>query len=168
MSQARNLPTPRRRSVKHSASAASSTRSIVLSINRVPPVVRFAIVGASGVLPNLFAVWLLTEVLSLHYIPAIILGAQAGVAWNFIWTDRFVFPDRRNRALWGRLWRFILVGNVDLVVRIPFTAFLVEVIGMTPVVATAIVIAAIFLVKYLLASRTIWRRTPPAISTQTV
>lgn len=120
--------------------------------------VRFAAVGISGTLPNLFLVWLITEVLGGSYIWALVLGAQAGVLWNFLFTDLIVFPGRRGRTLWGRAWRFFAVGNLDLLARLPLTILLVEWWGIAPVPAAAIIIAVIFTVKWLLVSRIIWRK----------
>jgi dolichol-phosphate mannosyltransferase len=125
--------------------------------SRIPPIVRFAAVGVSGTLPNLLIVWLCSEVWAENYVLGLVLGAQAGVAWNFILTDRLVFPGRRDRNFWGRLWRFALVGNLDLVARLPLTVLLVEWWGLPPVPAAALVIAGIFLAKWLLVSRVVWR-----------
>jgi len=130
-------------------------------LGSIPPVARFAAVGLSGTLPNLLIIWLVTEVLGGSYIWSIILGAQAGVIWNFIFTDLIVFPGRRGRTLWGRAWRFFVVGNLDLLARLPLTILLVEWWGVAPVPAAAIIIAVVFIIKWLLVSKIIWPKYSP-------
>lgn len=126
-------------------------------LRRIPPVFRFALVGISGTVPNLAVMWLLVDVAGVNYVVGLVLGAQAGVAWNFALTDRFVFPHRRERTLWGRIWRFAFVGNLDLLARIPLTVLLVEWWHWPAVPAAAVVIGIVFMAKWLLVSKVIWR-----------
>ena len=61
-----------------------------------------------------------------HYLPAAILANQFAVVWNFLLTEQAAVPRPPTPdACSGRFGRFALLGNVDLVLRIPLLALLV-------------------------------------------
>ena len=55
----------------------------------------FLLIGASGVLPNLLATWLLVR-LGVHYLLAAILANQVALLWNFLLIDFVLFHHRRS------------------------------------------------------------------------
>lgn len=125
---------------------------------RVPAPVVFALVGASGIVPNLAVVAALPQ-LGVSVVVASAVAIQVALAWNFVGTELLVFRDRRVGQLWHRAARFWAVGNVDLL-RLPFVALLVHAIGMGGVSANAITLAAAFLIRYQLTSRLVYRHAP--------
>ncbi|MDT9698858.1 glycosyltransferase family 2 protein [Streptomyces sp. P17] len=108
----------------------------------------FGLIGASGFLPNLLALWILTG-LGMHYLPAEIVANQFGVAWNFLLIEHLLFRDRRlHRRWWDRAGRFALLANADLVLRIPLIALLVSEFGMGALSATALALVTTFVLRF--------------------
>jgi dolichol-phosphate mannosyltransferase len=119
----------------------------------------FAVVGATGVLPNVGLTWLLAHV-GVHHLLAGALATQAAVAWNFALIERVVFRDRRDGT--SRVRRaagYAVVGNADLPFRLLLLAALVPV-GVPVALATAITIAAAFVLRYLATDRLVYRPRP--------
>ncbi|CCK27804.1 dolichol-phosphate mannosyltransferase [Streptomyces davaonensis JCM 4913] len=108
----------------------------------------FGLIGASGFLPNLLALWILTG-LGMHYLPAEIVANQFGVAWNFLLIEHLLFRDRRlHRRWWDRAGRFALLANADLVLRIPLIALFVHQLGMDALTATAVALVTTFVLRF--------------------
>jgi dolichol-phosphate mannosyltransferase len=108
----------------------------------------FGLIGLSGFVPNLAALWAMTEA-GLHYVPAEIVANQFGVAWNFLLIEKLLFRDRRRHRHWAdRTLRFALLSNADLVLRIPLIALLVAQFGLAVLPATALALAITFVLRF--------------------
>ncbi|MEV5931582.1 glycosyltransferase family 2 protein [Streptomyces sp. NPDC052079] len=108
----------------------------------------FGLIGLTGFLPNLAALWALTEA-GLHYLPAEIVANQFGVAWNFLLIETLLFRERRRHRHWAdRTARFALLANADLVLRLPLIALLVGQFGMTVLPATALALVITFVLRF--------------------
>ncbi|MFI9174205.1 glycosyltransferase [Streptomyces lincolnensis] len=114
----------------------------------VARMVGFGLIGVTGFVPNLLALWMLTR-LGMHYVPAEIIANQFGVAWNFLLIEHLLFRDRRrHRRLWDRIGRFGLLANADLVLRIPLIALFVHRLGMGALSATALALVTTFVLRF--------------------
>ncbi|MFE0820497.1 glycosyltransferase [Streptomyces sp. NPDC058847] len=110
--------------------------------------VAFGLIGLSGFIPNLAALWAFTEA-GVHYLPAEIAANQFGVAWNFLLLERLLFSDRRRHRHWAdRTARFALIANADLVLRIPLIALLVGQFGLAVLPATALALVITFVLRF--------------------
>ncbi|MFG3495174.1 glycosyltransferase [Streptomyces sp. NPDC047928] len=108
----------------------------------------FGLIGLTGFLPNLAALYLLTGA-GLHYLPAEIIANQFGVTWNLLLTEALLFHRERGHRHWADRWtRFALLANADLLLRIPLIALLVAYLGMTAVPATALALVATFVLRF--------------------
>jgi dolichol-phosphate mannosyltransferase len=126
---------------------------------RVPRAVRFALVGASGTLPNLLGTAVLHR-LDLHYLAAAIIATQVAIAWNFAGCELLVWE--RQAGSWRRRYPpFAVVNNLDLVIRLPLLALLVGRWGLGVGVATLLSLAAAVLARYLVVDRLIYRHRVP-------
>ena len=128
--------------------------------------VLFGLVGLSGILVNSAALWLLhMNVLQLHYLVAAALATQVSTLWNFLLTDRLVFRRNRDDGGWGRMWRFFLMNNLALLLRLPLLALLVN-LGLGVLWANLVTLVALFAVRYVISDRLIFGRPVPAVSPQ--
>ncbi|MCM3884831.1 glycosyltransferase [Frankia sp. R82] len=125
---------------------------------RVPRAARFALVGASGTLPNLLGTAALHH-LGLHYLAAAIIATQVAIAWNFVGCELLVW-DRREGSRRRRYPAFALLNNLDLVIRLPLLALLVGRWGLGVGVATLLSLAAAVLARYLVVDRLVYRPRP--------
>jgi len=117
----------------------------------------FGAVGASGVLPNLATMWLLVSVLRVHYLPAAVAATEVAVAWNFVLVDLVLYRGRRGRTRPARLARFLLLNNVDLVIRLPVLAGLVSWLHVDELVANVVTIGAAFALRFAVTDRLIYQ-----------
>lgn len=121
---------------------------------RCGPALLFALVGLTGVLPNLVAVALLSAT-GMHYLIAAFLATQVAILWNLVGAELVVFRDRRVGMLWHRALRYIAISNTDLL-RLPFVGLLVSGLGVGVVLATALTLLLAFSLRYVLTSRLIY------------
>ncbi|CAL9565579.1 glycosyltransferase [Streptomyces griseomycini] len=122
----------------------------------------FGLIGLTGFLPNLAALWALTEA-GMHYLPAEIVANQFGVAWNFLLIERLLFRERRLHRHWAdRTARFALLANADLVLRLPLIALLVGRFGVAALPATALALVITFVLRFVGTEALVYlpRRTP--------
>ncbi len=132
---------------------------------RVPRPARFALVGVSGTVPNLVATTLLHRA-GLHYVAAAVLATQLAILWNFMGCELLVW-ERSNVSRFSRFWRYLsfgFVNNLDLVLRIPLLALLVEHWHIGVEVATLATLVAAVVVRYLVVDRLIYRERAPTTS----
>ncbi len=126
----------------------------LLAVLRTGPGLLFSLVGASGVLPNLAAVALLTRA-GVHYLVAAAVGTQLAIVWNFAGAELVVFRDRRAGRLWTRAVRYVGLSETDLA-RLPFVALLVHYLHASSVAASAITLLAAVALRYSLAARLVY------------
>ncbi|MEV6207302.1 glycosyltransferase family 2 protein [Kitasatospora sp. NPDC051914] len=120
----------------------------------------FALIGLTGILPNLLTLDLLTHRLGLHYLPAAVLANQVGIAWNLALLEWTVFRHRRHRHWADRVLRFSGVSNLDLLLRIPLMALLVSGLGLGTGLATVLGLGASAALRFLVAERAVYLPAP--------
>ncbi|MEU3914259.1 MULTISPECIES: glycosyltransferase family 2 protein [unclassified Streptomyces] len=108
----------------------------------------FGLIGLSGFVPNLLALWLLTHA-GMQYLAAEVVANQAGVLWNFLLIETLLFRDRRRHRHWAdRVGRFALLANADLLLRIPLIALFVDRFGLGVLPATALALVTTFVLRF--------------------
>lgn len=94
---------------------------------QIPPLglrsrmVRFAAVGASGVLVNLGALWLFAAVLGVRDVLASAAAIETSIVWNFTLNNAFTYRDRNAHAragVWARIVRYNAVSLVGLAIQL--------------------------------------------------
>lgn len=118
----------------------------------------FAVIGASGMLPNLAVTWALVRWSTVGYLAAAVLANQAAMLWNFLLIDLLLFHHRRSGHWLARLGRFAVLANFDLVGRIPALPFLVNVVHLGPVWATGATLLAASAIRFVITDRALYRR----------
>ena len=105
--------------------------------------VRFNFVGAVGIGVQLAALWLLTDVVHVHYIPATCAAVALAVVHNFVWHHRWTWGERQVSSHPMILFvRFAAAnGAVSLAGNLAAMAALVSVVGLPPVMANVAAIA---------------------------
>jgi dolichol-phosphate mannosyltransferase len=126
--------------------------------------VRFGLVGASGVLVNLA---LLIATLRFTGLPqsaawhacAETLATQVAIVWNFGLTETWVFPTaavvRAPRLI--RFSGYWLASMVALAVQLPLTAALVRVLPIGYAIGTALALSLLVVARYLVCRGVLYR-----------
>lgn len=118
---------------------------------------RFALVGLSGLLVNQLLLWTQVERLRFHYLAAAVVATQGSTIWNFALTEGWVYPRRRAGRRPLRFLAFSLVNNSTLLLRLPLMAVLTSVKGMHYLTSNLITLGLLFLCRFLISDRLIWR-----------
>nr|BFE58879.1 hypothetical protein GCM10020063_034050 [Dactylosporangium thailandense] len=123
----------------------------------------FAGAGATGVLVNSAVLWALSGLLHLPYLLAAVLSTQAAITWNFFVVDRFVMPasERQVHRRFGRFW---LINNCLAPVHLAVLAGLVQGLGLHLLIANAIGIGVVFVLRYVATSRWVYGERDGAVA----
>lgn len=125
---------------------------------RSTPLIRFGVVGLSGLIVNALAFWVLADGIAASLGFAAFASTQVSTLWNFVFTERWVFAGRRPpTSLWFRLGSYALLNNAALVLRSPLLFVLVATTPMHAVVANIVSLGAVTIVRYAIASGLLWR-----------
>ena len=116
----------------------------------------FAAVGATGLVVNTIAFWMLLRFGHLPYLLAAVCSTQISTTWNFVGMELFVFSGRKTGGLWSRYWRFCLLNNTVMLARLPLLALMVEVLHTPKTLANVITLVAVFLVRFGVSDRFIY------------
>ncbi len=128
---------------------------------RLPRAARFALVGASGTLPNVFGTAFLHHS-GMHYVPAAVIATQVAILWNFVGADLLVW-ERGNQSRIRRYVPFALLNNVDLVIRLPLLGLFVERWHISLGTATVATLAIAVGVRYMLVDRIVYGEHRPTV-----
>ncbi|BEL08584.1 glycosyltransferase family 2 protein [Actinoplanes sichuanensis] len=117
----------------------------------------FALIGLSGLLPNQAVLWALLHLTDVHYTAAAVAANVVAVGWNFALTDTLLYRNHRRRGPASRFARFFLMGNADLLLRIPLLAVLVSGLHLGVLVGNLLTLVASFVIRFLISDRLIYR-----------
>jgi dolichol-phosphate mannosyltransferase len=128
-------------------------------------ILNFMIVGGIGYAINMLAYWLLltvfkgteTRFLGQHfYLPPFVISSSLAIVSNYELNKLWTFKGWDEHSM-GFL-RYMSMALVTLVFDMALLAVFVDWGRMTPVVAAAIAIAIVFIIRYTIAKRWIWSR----------
>lgn len=117
--------------------------------------IAFGAVGLSGFLPNLMTLSLLVQ-MGMHYTVASVISTQVAIIWNFLLLDIFVFTRSRRFSLGKRFSSFAIMNNLDLTLRIPALAFLIEIMHVGLLTATVITLVLAFSLRFFITDRFVY------------
>jgi len=118
---------------------------------------RFTLAGTAGFVVQIATVAVLTSLLNVNYLIATLVAVEAAILLNFVWHQRWTFRDRSGSWL-PRLIQFHALNAMTSIVGSVFLAALfVEGIGVHPVIANIMSVAALSLVNFAGADRLVFR-----------
>jgi len=150
---------------QHGTSKANSTEVVrlakqmfKLAVSTRMHLLKFLAVGFSGIFVNTLLLFLFTDLFNIHYLVSAILATEGSTAWNFAWTEAWVFRDRpQDGYFWARAAGFFVINNVLLLLRGPLLAVGVEWLGMHYLLANLVAITVMTLLRFAVADRLLWR-----------
>jgi len=122
---------------------------------------RFALVGGTGVVVNLLVLALLlrTHVGVLaggSHAASAIVATQVAIGWNFALTERWVFPGRPGN--WARrLFPFWALNCAALLAQLPLASRVQPLLGGSYLLATAAALAVLILARFAVCDRLLYR-----------
>ncbi len=125
---------------------------------QTPSVIRFGLIGIFGIAVNQFALVALTEVFGVWYAVSAVIATQLSSSFNFVGSERWAFAGRRSSGGVARRYlTFMGISNATLLIRIPVLFLLTEFLGVGYAVSNLITLLSLFVVRYALADKWIWR-----------
>jgi len=119
---------------------------------------KFALVGASGVLVNLAVYNFFINLTSGSHWFSSLMGAELSTIYNFVLHDLWTFRDRRSGSAWSRMLLFHLAVLPAIITQYAVSNFLFYVAHMPGLLAQLIGIALGFIVNYVLSEIGVWRQ----------
>jgi putative flippase GtrA len=117
----------------------------------------FGLVGLSGLVVNTAVLWVLhDQVLHLHYLLAAVLATEASTTWLLVLTETVVYRRGKPGTVASRGTRFFALNHLALLARLPILALLVDGIGIGVLLANAMTLALLFLVRFVVADAAIY------------
>ena len=140
----------------------ASIKSLSLEIaDHKRRLLRFGLIGASGVLVNSTLLYLLTEASSLNHLVAAALATEATILYNFSLNDRWAFRDAKSDIPWAqRALRYNCVALGGLMISIAVLALLTHFLSLNYLFANLFAIGAATLWNYAVNSCFTWSTAP--------
>ncbi len=131
-------------------------RSVVLR-SSPHPVLRFGLIGLTGLAVNQVALATFTELMGVHYLVAAVAATQVSSTWNFIGSERWVFGSRQHAStILSRFAGFLALNNATLLARIPLLWLMTDIGGIHYLWANAVTLGLMFVVRFAVADGWIW------------
>ena len=135
-----------------------------LSLGPIGRLLRFGLVGSSGVFVDLGVFYLLRHLIGLGLTRSAIFSAEVAIINNFLWNDLWTFGDvsRRQRGWRKRFKRFLkfnIVCLAGLILNVLLVNLLFNVFGINEYIAKLIAIAAVTFWNFWINLKLSWRVT---------
>ena len=121
---------------------------------------KFTIVGVSGVLVNEGLLFILTELLSIHYLLSALLSTECSILSNFTLNDLWTFKNRRDRGI-KRFFKRAIKSNLGFGTGVLINLFvlfaLTENAKVHYLISNLLGIIAAFIWNFLISIRWIWK-----------
>ena len=124
-------------------------------------ILRFAVVGCSGIVVNMVILWLLTRFAGLYYLVSSIIAIEISIINNFVWNDRWTFgrgTEHRGRRFSSRIALFHAVSAGGAVINWLILFALTQFAGIFYLISNLAGILAGFTWNYLLNRNLTWKR----------
>ncbi len=116
-----------------------------------PRILKFGLVGLSGVLVNMGVLYFLTEELSVYYLVSSVIAIECSIVSNFALNNLWTWRDREAGRLFHRAIRYhVAAGLTAFLVNWLLLLLLTEVAGINYLVSNAIGIGCGIVSNFLL------------------
>ena len=117
---------------------------------------KFCMVGLTGLGVDNGILWLLTEQAGLFYIISAVIATEVAIITNFILNDNWTFRDRKKLGskLITRLLKYNITYAIGVGVKLGMLTLLTEVFGLYYIISNIIGIVTVFLWNY--GGSTLW------------
>jgi dolichol-phosphate mannosyltransferase len=135
--------------------AGRTIDALEVPTTRLNRLIRFGLVGGSGLLVNQAALWLFTSRFGIHYMVSAVIATQFSTAWNFALTEGWVFRASSDGRLRRGLW-FWLMNNAWLLLRAPLMIVLTSGLGINYLISNGLALAVATVVRFGISDSWIW------------
>jgi putative flippase GtrA len=123
--------------------------------------VKFNAVGGMGIVVQLIVLAALKTGLHIPYLIATALAVEAAVLHNFVWHERFTWPDRADQNSLWRLVKFNLTtGMFSIIGNLLLMKWLVESAHIPYLTANGIAIGVCSVANFVVSDRVVFQASP--------
>ena len=115
------------------------------------PLLKFALVGISGTIIKLGALYLLTDMIGLWYLASYGVAFVLSVISNYIWNSRWTFKNR------GGFIKYLGISGVTLSLNLGLVYLLTDIVGIWYIFSGAFGVLSAFLINYTLSRKYVWK-----------
>ncbi len=125
----------------------------------VSRLMKFCLVGASGVVVNLGLLWILTEFVGLFYLVSAAVSVEVSILSNFALNELWTFRDRARSAKGAlkRVAKFNLICVGGLMINLVILGAMTELFGVYYMISALFGIAAAVLWNYVMSTMWAWK-----------
>ncbi|WP_292730832.1 glycosyltransferase family 2 protein [Methanoculleus sp.] len=123
-------------------------------------IVRFGLVGLSGILVNMGLLYALTEVAGLYYLVSALIAIELSIMSNFVWNDVWTFRSAKDLRIGRnllRFWSFQAVSMGGLAINVAILYLLADAAGVYYLIANLAGISIAFAWNYAANRHYTWR-----------
>ena len=134
--------------------------SLMRQSGELKRIIKFCLVGGSGIGVNMGVLFLLTDILGLFYVVSAVFSWLCAATSNFIFNELWTFRDLRKRGAQNILRRaigFISVRFIGFLIYIGILTCLTELLGVYYLVSALIAITVAMIWNYLASLNLVWR-----------
>ena len=124
-------------------------------------VIKFGLVGISGIVVNMGVLWYLTEYVGLYYLVSSLFAIELSILNNFIWNDLWTFKSGSLNNLtnrWHRLITFHAISAGGLIINLGILYLLTSVGGVYYLLSNFIGIIVAFGWNFIMNRRITWTK----------
>jgi len=123
-------------------------------------IVRFGLVGLSGIFVNMGLLYALTEIAGIYYLVSAAIAIELSIVNNFIWNDVWTFKSSRDLRFERKVQRFASFQAVSvggLAINMVVLYLLAEIAGVYYLVANLVGIFVAFAWNYMVNRHFTWK-----------
>ena len=127
-------------------------------------VIKFGIVGISGIIVNTGVLYILSEVFGIFYLISSFVAIELSIINNFIWNDFWTFgheKDQKISIVTNRFLSYHIVSIGGMAINMGVLIFLTEILGIYYLISNLLGIFVAFSWNFLVNRMTTWRIQPP-------
>jgi dolichol-phosphate mannosyltransferase len=127
-------------------------------------IIKFGIVGISGIIVNTCVLYILSEVFGIFYLISSFVAIELSIINNFIWNDFWTFgheKDQKISMVTNRFLSYHIVSIGGMLINIGVLVSLTEVLGIYYLISNLLGIFVAFSWNFLVNRMTTWRIRPP-------
>ena len=124
-------------------------------------ILKFTLVGISGIGVNEGVLWLLHYVKNIPLYLAGAISIEASILNNFSWNTLFTFRKEKVKdSLWKRCLKYHLATILGVIINYSTLLVLSYIVGIQPLISNLIGILLGFITNYTLSEHYVWQRAP--------
>jgi dolichol-phosphate mannosyltransferase len=131
------------------------------ALRRFDRLMRFGLVGVSGIVVNTAVLWLLVAGARLAVPLASVVATEVAIVSNFLLNDRWTFRAGEQHGFWGRLLRFNGVALGGMLLTAVLLTGLTHYAGVPLLIANVLAVGGAMAWNYVINTRWTWPAADP-------